>query len=131
MYVRWALTMFGVAFLVMLLWGLLNLLGYFLAWWWWADLIGGIVRLVFAVMAVASYGYVRARAYAPLVAGQLHMAYQAHMPCIILGFIFGLGIAGVLLVLAYMKISELVTAPPAPPPPPPPGAAPPPPPPTE
>ena len=72
-YVRWALTMFIIAFFVMLLWGIVDLLGYFLRLWWWGDLIGGIVRLVFAFMAIFSYGYVRSKAYAPMVLSLIHI----------------------------------------------------------
>ncbi|HDJ26234.1 MAG TPA: hypothetical protein ENF34_02845 [Candidatus Bathyarchaeota archaeon] len=129
-YVKIALIFFLIAFIIYLLFGIWGLVTWFTyyAWWapwigWYAPLIWPVVELVLAFLALFGYFYVRSRIYAPLLAGNVHAAHAACVVGIVFGFIFGFVIAGILLILAYMKLGEAVAAPPpAPPPPPPPPA---------
>ena len=113
MYARYALMMFIVAFLIYMLWGVVDMAAY-------RDFVLGGIMMGFAIMALISYGFVRPRAYDPLASGDVATAYQHHVACLILGFIFGLVLAGVFLVLAYSRAgvfamaAQVAQAPPAP-----------------
>ena len=103
MYARYALMMFIVAFLIYMLWGVVDMAAY-------RDFVLGGIMMGFAIMALISYGFVRPRAYDPLASGDVATAYQHHVACLILGFIFGFGLAGVFLVLAYSRAGVFAMA---------------------
>ena len=103
MYAQYALMMFIVGFLIYMLWGVVDMAA-------WRDFVVGGVMMAFAITALISYGFVRPRAYEPLARGDVATAYQYHVLCLILGFIFGLGLAGVFLVLAYSRAGVFAMA---------------------
>ena len=130
-YTRIALIFFIIFFALWLVWALIDIVTWIgVPYWWrvwgWLGLwTWFIFKVIWAFLSLFAYFYIRSRVYLPLLRGDVHAAHSACVVGIILGFIFGGVIPGILLLLAYMKLGEAVAAPPpAPPPPPPPPPAP-------
>jgi len=111
---KYAAIFFLVAALINGLWGLWDILrgllwGTFLWGGYYSGfyIFYGIVRIVLAVLAVVIKGKFVDSIITPIDQGRYQEAKDEMIVYMILGFIFGLVIAGVLILLGYMKIDEV------------------------
>ncbi len=114
---RYAAIFFLVAALIYFLWGFLNILSGVL----WSiivldasysifNIISGVIRIVFGVVALILKGKLVDDLITPIDQGRAQQIDDSTMLIhVILGFIFGLVITGVLVLLGYMKLDEMGT----------------------
>ncbi|MEF8873376.1 MAG: hypothetical protein V5A88_01750 [Candidatus Thermoplasmatota archaeon] len=114
---KYAAVFFLLAALIYFLWGFFSIMSGVL----WSiifldasysiwSMFNGIIRIVFAVVALILKGKLVDDLIKPIDQGRAEQIDETTMIVhIILGFIFGLVIAGVLVLLGYMKLDEMET----------------------
>lgn len=135
---KWGSLLFVVAALIWVLMGVWNLYQYI----YWQSLVGNALAIaraygyagydptagfiagaifyfIWAGLAIFSWMFTKKNVLAYLDRGEIEYAVGKCLVAAILGFIFGMVIGGILLVLAYMKLGEARVATFAPPPVPP------------
>jgi len=124
-YITWALWLFLIAAIVEGLFGLWAIISALtLPSWAWAwglhtgYIMSGIIDLVWAGISFICYMMVRSKILPLAEAGRWAEMRSGMVIWIVLGFLFGFVIAGILLLLAYMRAGELVGSPATVPPPP-------------
>ncbi len=116
---KYAAIFFLVAALIYLLWGLWSMMTsifwsfvYLNAVHTVLGIIGGIVRIAFAVVAIILKKKVVEDLIEPIDQGRAEEIDETTMIIYtVLGFIFGLVISGILILLGYMKLDEATTQP--------------------
>lgn len=113
---RYAAIFFLVAALIYGLWGIWDIFRGLLSGilWWGGYYSGihifyGIVRIGLAIGAIIFKGKFVDNIITPIDQGRYQESENDMVLYMILGFIFGLGIAGILILLGYMKFEEVDT----------------------
>ncbi len=111
---QYAAIFFLLAALLYFLWGFWDIMrGLFWSAWWFSGYYGtwrigyGITRIVFAVIALILKGKLVEDIITPVDNGQYRNIEDKMVIYIVLGFIFGLVISGILILLGYMKLKEV------------------------
>ncbi len=115
-YITWALWVFLIAAIVEGLMGLSSIISALtLPSWAWGFhtgyIMSGIIDFVWAGISLMSYVMVRSKVLPLAEAGRWAEMRSGMVVWIILGFLFGFVIAGILLLLAYMRAGELISTP--------------------
>ncbi len=105
---RYAAIFFLIAALVTGLWGLVDILSglIFLSGF---SILSGIVKIVLAVLAILIKDKFVDNVITPIDQGMYRISQEDIILYMILGFIFGLLISGILILLGYIKFNEIDT----------------------
>ncbi len=111
---KYAAIFFLIAALINGLWGIWDIFtGLLSGIFWWGGyysgfrIFSGIFRLVLAVVAIVIKGKFVESIITPIDEGRYQESKDNMIVYMILGFIFGLVLSGVLILLGYMKIDEV------------------------
>jgi len=109
---RYAAIFFLIAALLYGLWGLWSIMqGLIWSAWGWGTwrIMQGIIYLIFAGIALVVKGKFEEASIRPIDQGQAGTVKDNLIVYIILGFIFGWILSGLLILLGYMKLDEVDT----------------------
>ncbi len=113
---NYASIFFLVAALIYVLWGLWDITrGLFWGTYWYGSYYGtwrigyGVIRIVFAVVAFILKGKFDETIIKPIDQGNYKASEDNMILYMILGFIFGLVLSGLFILLGYMKLKDIDT----------------------